>query len=120
MTAEEAIKQISEIIYKVNINNIPLMDKPSELELKYLCTEIKYGCYIHTLKELKDKDITHWNYYRHYPKGVEEKIQDDKMYKVWFSDTPDGFGKIVKYIEEVNTNKILLKKYFESTINEKL
>jgi hypothetical protein len=76
--------------------------------------------FIGTLEQLKDKDITHWNYYRHYPKGIEEKIQDNNIYKVWFIDTPDGFGKIVKYIEEVNINKILLKKYFESIIDKKL
>lgn len=118
-TIEETIKQIGEILKNVNIKNTPLIDKPSESELKYMMSSIDYGRNIHT-EEPKYEDPTYW----YYPEGVEEKIQDDKIYEVWFDfrDSSDPFNnttwKTVKYIEEINPNKELLKKYFESVINE--
>lgn len=121
MTVEEAIKQISEILKNVNIKNTSLIDKPSESELKYMMSSIDYGRNIHT-EEPKYEDPTYW----YYPEGVEEKIQDDKIYEVWFDfrDSSDPFNnttwKTVKYIEEINPNKELLKKYFDSVINEEL
>ena len=121
MSAEEAIKQISEILKNVNFKNTPLMDKPENFNKNNHYKKHAKGGWIHSDDEFRHNP-TYWNY----TKGVEEKIDDNKWYYVWYDcrDTADiadstSNNKVV-YIEEINQNKELLKKYFDSVINEEL
>lgn len=77
---ENTIEQIKSLVNELNLQNTPLMKKPSEYELKYLSTDIRKGKYIKTsIPQYSDPTYcTYWFYH----KGVEEKIEDDKAYKV--------------------------------------
>ena len=116
---ENTIDQIKSLVNTLNLQNTPLLEKPSEYELKYVSTNFKQGRYIKTYKP-QYGDPTYWNY----PKGVKKKIKDDKTYKVWFeySDAADTFDSTtwyyVKYIEEVPDDKIALIKYLEKLLKE--
>ena len=121
MTVKEAIEQIDEILKNTNIKNTPLMDKPENFDKNRHYRKRAKGGWIHSDEEFRH-DPTYW----HYPKGVEEKIDDNKWYYVWYDcrDTADiadrtSNNKVI-YIEEINRDKELLKEYFETVINEKL
>ena len=121
MTTEEAIKQISEILKNINFKSTPLMDKPENFNKNNHYKKRAKGGWIHSDNEFHH-DPTYWNY----PKGVEEKIDDNKWYYVWYDcrDTADiadsTSNNNVVYIEEINRDKELLKEYFDSVINEEL
>ena len=116
---ENTIDQIKSLVDTLNLQNTPLMEKPSENELKYVRTNIDKGKYIKTYTPSYG-DPTYWCY----PNGVEEKIEDDKTYKVWFNyrDAADPCDSTtwyhVKYIEEVPDDKIALIKYLEKLLKE--
>ena len=116
---ENTIEQIKSLVNELNLQNTPLLEKPSEYELKYLSTDISKGKYIKS-RFPEYSDPTYWRY----PNGVEEKIEDDKTYKVWFDyrDAADPYDSTtcyhVKYIEEVPEDKISLIKYLEKLLNE--
>ena len=115
---ENTIDQIKSLVNTLNLQNTPLLEKPSEYELKYLSTDISKGKYIKT--HTKNYGSSYWRY----PNGVEEKIEDDKTYKVWFDyrDAADPCDSTtwyhVKYIEEVPDDKIALIKYLEKLLKE--
>lgn len=106
---ENTIEQIKSLVITLNLQNTPLMEKPSEHELKHLRIDIDKGENIKTYTP-QYGDPTYWRY----PNGVEEKIDDDKTYKVWFNyrDAADPADSTtwyyVKYIEEVPDDKIAL------------
>lgn len=116
---ENTIDQIKSLVNTLNLHNTPLMEKPPEYELKYVRTNIDKGKYIKTYTPSYE-DPTYWCY----PNGVEEKIEDDKTYKVWFNyrDAADPCDSTtwyhVKYIEEVPDDKITLIKYLEKLLKE--
>lgn len=115
---QELISKIDELLENVqkysiklkNINYPKLMDKPDNLQLFRVQTTL--GEYLHT-EEPRYSDPTYWIY----PEGVEEKIDDDKTYRVWYStrDAADPADSTtwhyVKYIETVLPgNQSILKK----------
>lgn len=116
---ENTIEQIKSLVNELNLQNTPLLEKPSEYELKYLSTDISKGKFIKS-RFPEYSDPTYWRY----PNGVEEKIEDDKTYKVWFDyrDAADPCDSttwyLVKYIEEVPDDKIALIKYLEKLLKE--
>jgi hypothetical protein len=93
------------------------MEKPSEQVLKYVTDSILKG---YIIKTSSYSCNTYWCY----PNGIEEKIEDDKTYKVWFEyrDAADPFDSTtwyhVKYIEEVPDDKFSLIKYLEKLLKE--
>ena len=116
---ENTIEQIKSLVNELNLQNTPLMKKPSEDKLKYVRTDIEKGKYIKShFPEYSDS--TYWCYH----KGVEKKIEDDKTYKIWFEyrDAADPYDSTtwyhVKYIEEVPDDKIALIKYLEKLLKE--
>ena len=115
---ENTIEQIKSLVNTLNLQNTPLMEKPSENELRCVVRiGIEKGKYIKT-------STYGGNTYWYYPKGVEEKIEDDKTYKVWvyYRDASDPCDSTtcyqVKYIEEVPNDKISLIKYLEKLLKE--
>jgi hypothetical protein len=116
---ENTIEQIKSLVNTLNLQNTPLLEKPLEYELKYLSTDISKGKFIKS-RFPEYSDPTYWRY----PNGVEEKIEDDKTYKVWFDyrDAADPYDSttwyLVKYIEEVPDDKIALIKYLEKLLKE--
>lgn len=114
---ENTIEQIKSLVDTLNLQNTPLMEKPSENVLKYVTDSIRKGYSIKTSSYSGD---TYWGY----PDGVEEKIEDDKTYKVWFyykdaADPCDSSTSYhVKYIEEIPGDKIALIKYLEKLLKE--
>ena len=116
---ENTIEQIKSLVNTLNLQNTPLLEKPSENELKYLSTDISKGKYIKS-RFPEYSDPTYWCY----PNGVGEKIEDDKRYKVWFEyrDSADPYDNTtwyhVKYIEEVPDDKFALIKYLEKLLKE--
>lgn len=119
---ENTIEQIKSLVNTLNLQNTPLMEKPSEYNLKYVRTNIDKGKYIKTrFPQYRPYiDPTYWCY----PNGVKEKIEDDKTYKVWFeyrdAADPDDYTTWyhVKYIEELPDDKIALIKYLENLLKE--
>ncbi len=116
---KNTIEQINDLINTLNLQNTQLMEKPSEYELKYVSTNIDKGKYIKTYTP-SHGDPTYW----YYPNGVEEKIEDNKAYKVWYEyrDAADPYDSTtwydVKYIEEVPDDKIALIKYLIELLEE--
>ena len=116
---ENTIEQIKSLVDTLNLQNIPLMEKPSERELLGVTIGFKKGKFIKS-RFPEYSDPTYWRY----PNGVEEKIEDDKTYKVWFEyrDAADPYDSTtwyhVKYIEEVPDDKIALIKYLEKLLKE--
>lgn len=122
ITVDEAIKQIKKILGHLEFENKPLMKRPTDEELKKnpyinvplssLSTSIFYGSQMHT--ERFGAHETVW----HFPAGIQQKLEDDKRYKVWYtwrdaSDPADlSTYYHVYYIEEVLDNKIKLRQYF--------
>lgn len=115
---ENKIEQIKSLVNTLNIQNIPLMEKPSDNELRCVVRiGTEKGKYIKTSTYSGN---TYWGY----PNGVEEKVEDDKTYKVWvyYRDASDPCDSTtcyqVKYIEEVPDDKIALIKYLEKLLKE--
>lgn len=125
MTPQEAIAKIREILSEVEYKNIPLMEKPTDedfnknvytsgLKLDRLSTDVRYGSQMHT--HYSGADETVW----HFPDGIEEKIDDNKRYKIWYTwrDAADPADLStyyrVYYIEEVLSSK----EYLRSEINK--
>lgn len=115
------IEEIQRLIDSFELQNIPLIEKPSENELKYLRCSISKGEYI-------KRDIPKYGdpTWLCYPEGIEEKIEDNKTYKIWLNWFNDINGNIniddtwrkIKYIEEVPDDKITLIKYLEKLLKE--
>lgn len=116
---ENTIEQIKSLVNTLNLQNTPLMKKPSENVLRCLRIGIEKGKDIKTYTPSYG-DPTYWCY----PKGVEKKIEDDKTYKVWinYRDAADPCDSTtwyhVEYIEEVPDDKITLIKYLEKLLKE--
>ena len=118
---ENILEKIQSLVNTLNLQDIPLMEKPSEYELKYLRSSISKGEYI-------KRDIPKYGdpTWLCYPEGVEEKIEDNKTYKIWLNWFNDINGNIniddtwrkIKYIEEVPADKIALIKYLEKLLKE--
>jgi len=111
-TVDELHNELNELLDKVekysiklvNIKQSSLMNKPDDLNWR---VKISLGKYLHT-EEPRYSDPTYWIY----PEGIEEKIKDDKLYKVWYSykDAADPADSTtwnyVKYIENIIPEKI--------------
>ena len=114
---ENTIEQIKSLVNTLNLQNIPLMDKPSEHMLRYAAVSLRKG---YSIKTSSYSGNTYWIY----PNGVGEKIEDDKTYKVWFEyrDAADPYDSTtwyhVKYIEEVPADKFELVKYLEELLRK--
>ena len=113
-TLNNLIKDVKKYVIELN-NSIPhLMECPKELPSSYIRA---YGRDLHT-DEPKYSDPTYWIY----PEGVEEKIEDDKYYKVWYtwkdaSDPADSTTwNYVKYIQHIPIEKNNLKKELENIL----
>ena len=123
------IKTLKDIISSKSLQNIPLMDRPSDEEIKRdpytsyykldeVNTDIFLGANIHSETYGSNRDT--WRY----PEGVEEKIKPDKNYKIWYrchdaSDPCDtSTFYYVYYIEEVPQSKIELINNLKKLIKE--
>ena len=109
-TLNNLIKDVKKyaIEFNKNIKNIPvLMNMPDILPPK---SKIDYGKNLHDYIP-QYGDPKYWTY----PEGVEEKIEDDKLYKVWYtsSDAADPSDSTVwnkvQYITYVPTEKTEIK-----------
>lgn len=106
------IKNIKKYVIELN-NSIPnLMECPDELPSR---NKISEGKYLHT-DESRYGDPTYWIY----PEGIEEKIEDDKKYKVWYTsrDAADPADSTtwnyIKYIQYIPTEKLEIGKELEN------
>ena len=77
---ENTIEQIKSLVNELNLQNTPLLEKPSEYELKYLSTDISKGKFIKS-RFPEYSDPTYWRY----PNGIEEKIEDKKLAELGLS-----------------------------------
>ena len=108
----DTIKQLKNYIIELNKQYQPLMEWPEELPSR---TQINEGKYLHT-NEPRYGDPTYWIY----PKGIEEKIKDDKKYKVWYTsrDAADPADSTtwnyVQYIQCIPTEKQEIEKELEN------
>ncbi len=123
-TFDELCDELNELLKRVkkyslnlaNINYPALMDKPDDLLSFRVQTTL--GKYLHT-DEPRYGDPTYWIY----PEGVEEKIEDNKTYKVWYStrDASDPYDSTtwnsVKYIKEVINKKQNISNKLLSILN---
>jgi len=111
----DKLKQLKKYIVELNKQYKELMECPEELPSR---KKISEGKYLHT-DEPHYGDPTYWIY----PEGVEEKIEDDKKYRVWYisrdaADPADSTTwNYVKYIQYIPTEKYELKKELENLIN---
>ena len=109
------LKQLKKYIVELNKQYKELMECPEELPYH---KKISEGKYLHT-DEPHYGDPTYWIY----PEGVEEKIEDDKKYRVWYTsrDAADPADSTtwnyVKYIQYIPTEKYELKKELENLMN---
>ena len=109
------LKQLKQYIVEFNKQYKDLMECPDELPSRNMISE---GKYLHT-DEPRYGDPTYWIY----PKGIEEKIEDDKKYKVWYTsrDAADPCDSTtwnyVQYIRCVPTEKIEIQKELENIIH---
>jgi len=108
----DKLKQLKKYIVELNKQYQPLMEWPEELPSR---TQIKKGKYLHT-DEPRYEDPTYWIY----PEGIEEKIEDDKIYEVWYTsrDAADPADSTrwnyVKYIQCIPTEKQEIEKELEN------
>lgn len=127
------IEQIQEIISGMNLKNIPLMKKSEankKVEECHVYTHVNcvdemssdffFGRDMHTYKPSYG-DPTYWNYTK---KSVEKKIEDDSLYKVWFTynDSADPYDSTtsycVYYVEEVPIGKRELISFLKKTLKQ--
>jgi hypothetical protein len=108
----DKLKQLKRYIVEFNKQYKDLMECPDELPSRNMISE---GKYLHT-DEPRYGDPTYWIY----PEGIEEKIEDDKKYKVWYSsrDAADPCDSTtwnyVKYIYCIPTEKLEIEKELEN------
>ena len=109
------LKELKKNILELNKQYQDLMDCPEELIYR---NQISEGKYLHT-EEPKYGDPTYWIY----PESIEEKIEDDKKYKVWYSsrDAADPADSTtwnyVKYIICIPEEKFEIQKELENINN---
>lgn len=114
-TLNNLIKCVKKYVVKFNKQYKDLMECPDELPSRNMISE---GKYLHT-DEPRYGDPTYWIY----PEGIEEKIEDDKKYKVWYTsrDAADPCDSTtwnyVQYIRCVPTEKIEIQKELENIIH---
>ena len=125
------IEQIQNIINGMQLNNIPLMNKrEADKEVEESCVYTRANCVdempsdfflgkeMHTYAP-RYGDPTYWTYSE---KSVEKKIEDDSLYKVWFTchDSADPYDSTtsycVYYVEEVPIEKRELISFLKNTI----
>jgi hypothetical protein len=75
-TLNNLIKDVKKYVIELNKNIPVLMDMPDVLPSR---SKVDYGKNLHDYKP-QYGDPKYWSY----PKGVEEKIEDDKLYRVWY------------------------------------
>ena len=75
---EKALSELKKSITQLNGLIPKLMDRPDKLPSM---SKIAYGKDLHSSKPSIYNDPDYW----YYPEGVEEKIEDDKKYKVWYT-----------------------------------
>ena len=107
--------------------NKPLCKKPSREKLKErfhfdrldsLRHDIFKGSHMRTYRFGADENV--WTF----PDGVEEKIEDNKDYKVWYTwrDASDPYDMStyhhVYYIEEVSADKMAVLQFLKRLISE--
>ena len=108
------LKELKQNILELNKQYQDLMECPNELP-SY--NKISEGKYLHT-NEPKYGDPTDWIY----PKGIEEKIEDDKKYRVWYiskdaADPADNtIWNHVEYIQYISNEKNDLKNALENIL----
>lgn len=106
------LKQLKKYIIELNKQYQDLMTCPDELPSR---TQVTEGKYLHT-DEPRYGDPTYWIY----PEGIEEKIEDDKKYKVWYTsrDAADPADSTtwnyVQYIHCIPTEKHEIEKELEN------
>lgn len=106
------LKQLKKYIIELNQHYEDLMEFPDELPSRNMISE---GKYLHT-DEPRYGDPTYWIY----PEGIEEKIENDKKYKVWYTsrDAADPCDSTtwnyVKYIQCIPTEKNEIQKELEN------
>ncbi len=114
-TLNNLIKDIKKHVIALNKNVPVLMNMPDTLPLK---SKVDYGKNLHDYKP-QYGDPKYWSY----PEGVEEKIEDDQLYKVWYtsSDAADPSDYTVwnkvKYITYIPNEQIKIKAALTNIIN---
>ena len=114
-TLNNLIKDVKKYVIELNKNIPILMNMPDILPSQ---SKVDYGKNLHDYKP-QYGDPKYWTY----PKGVEEKIEDDKLYRVWYtsSDAADPSDSTiwnkVQYITYVPTEKTKIKAALTNIIN---
>lgn len=127
------IEELQKIIDGMNLKNIPLMKKTianKKVKEMHVYTHANcvdemssnffFGRDMHTYKPSYG-DPTYWTYTK---KSVEEKIEDDSLYKVWFTynDSADPYDSTtsycVYYVEEVPIGKRNLISFLKKTLKQ--
>lgn len=127
------IEQIQEIIGGMSLKNIPLMKKTvankkvKEMHVythancvDEMFSDFFFGRDMHTYKPSYG-DPTYWTYTK---KSVEKKIEDDSLYKVWYTcrytaDPCDSTTSYcVYYVEEVPIGKRELIIFLKKTLKQ--
>ena len=126
------VKEISDVLLKYDLKNKPLMKRPTDKKiandvytsaskLDHLSQELRYGRDMHThVVNSIYRDKERW----YFPKGVESKIKDDTLYRIWYRyhDAADPMDSscsyAVYYIEEINNEKDELIKFLEVLIKD--
>lgn len=121
-TLDVILDNLSEYVDILAESELPmmLMDKPDGFDSsRYRKTE-GHGRLFHDVKRAYH-DPTYWTY----PKeGIEERVVDDEMYRVWYSSKdaadPSDFtiwNKIV-YIEHISAERKYLRKKLEDILKK--
>ena len=106
---ENALGDLKKAITQLNGLIPKLMNRPDKLPNM---SKIAYGKDLHSSKPSMYSDPDYW----YYPEGVEEKIEDDKKYKVWYtrrcaSDPGDmTTWNHIKYICHIPQENIQIEK----------
>lgn len=114
-TLNNLIKDVKKYVIELNKNIPDLMDMPDILPSR---SKVDYGKNLHDYIP-QYGDPKYWTY----PEGVEEKIEDDKVYRVWYtsSDAADPSDNTVwnkvQYITYVPTEKTEIKAALTNIIN---
>ena len=114
-TLNNLIKDVKKYVIELNKNIPVLMNMPDVLPSK---SKVDYGKNLHDYKP-QYGDPKYWTY----PKGVEEKIEDDKLYRVWYTsrDAADPADYTVwnkvQYIAYVPTENQKIKAALTNIIN---
>lgn len=121
LTKQELTQRLDAIksdIQRMYVPNKPLCKRPSQDRLDCLYNGTLKGSNMRTYRFGPNENV--WNF----PDGVEEKIEDDKEYKVWYtwhdaSDPADmSTYHRVYYIEEVSADKMAVLRFLKNLIIE--